>query len=227
MVSIATFFADASEAAHAWLAAYAPFALDWAGRVAAIWVAGGNGMTAIAIDAAVMLALGVHVWLRLRATGFLALGEADLRRWVDHPPERSGRVGEIIGQLMQAPTPQVAAAMAQGMQTIEIAPFDRDLKVMKVGVTAAPLLGLFGTVTGMLATFAALATGSGGDQTMGMIAKGISEALITTETGLVVALPGLLFQYQLTRKTERYRAFLAHVETVCTHQLHFHGRKAA
>jgi biopolymer transport protein ExbB len=55
---------------------------------------------------------------------------------------------------------------------------------------------------------------------MGMIAKGISEALITTETGLVVALPGLFFRYQLVRKHERYKAFLAHLETVCTQKLY-------
>lgn len=54
----------------------------------------------------------------------------------------------------------------------------------------------------MLATFGALASGSGGDKTMGMIADGISEALITTETGLIIALSGLFFQYQLTRGHE-------------------------
>ena len=73
---------------------------------------------------------------------------------------------------------------------------------MKICVSAAPLMGLLGTVTGMLATFAALASGSGGDKTMSLVAEGISEALITTETGLVIALPGLFLQYQLTRKLE-------------------------
>ena len=82
-----------------------------------------------------------------------------------------------------------------------------------------PLLGLLGTVTGMLTTFGALATGSGGEKTMSLVASGISEALITTETGLVVALPGLFFQYVLARKHERYKAFLAHLETTCTQSL--------
>jgi biopolymer transport protein ExbB len=72
----------------------------------------------------------------------------------------------------------------------------------------------------MLATFAALSTGAGGDKTMGMVAKGISEALITTETGLVIALPGMFFQYQLVRKHEQYKAFLAHLETVCNQKLY-------
>jgi biopolymer transport protein ExbB len=92
--------------------------------------------------------------------------------------------------------------------------------VMKVAVGAAPLFGLLGTVTGMLTTFGALASGSGGDQTMGMIAAGISEALITTETGLVIALPGVFFQYMLSRRLQAYKAFLAHLETVCTQTVH-------
>ena len=106
------------------------------------------------------------------------------------------------------------------LHVTEIAPFERDLKVMKICVSAAPLLGLLGTVTGMLTTFSALASGSGGDKTMGMIAGGISEALITTETGLVIALPGLFFQYLLVRKQERYKAFLLHLETVCTQNMY-------
>jgi hypothetical protein len=91
---------------------------------------------------------------------------------------------------------------------------------MKICVSAAPLVGLLGTVTGMLSTFEALATGSGGEKTMGMIAAGISEALVTTETGLVIALPGLFFQYQLSRRFQTYRAFLAHLESVCNQVLY-------
>jgi hypothetical protein len=66
----------------------------------------------------------------------------------------------------------------------------------------------------MLATFAALASGSGGEQTMGAIAKGISEALITTETGLVVALPGLFLQYHLSRKKRGFEVFLDHANAL-------------
>jgi biopolymer transport protein ExbB len=77
----------------------------------------------------------------------------------------------------------------------------------------------------MLATFGALASGAGGDQTMGMIAKGISEALITTETGLIIALPGVFFQYQMNRGYERYRAFLAQLESGCNQ--HVYRRRRA
>ncbi|MGA1518120.1 MAG: MotA/TolQ/ExbB proton channel family protein, partial [Phycisphaerales bacterium] len=66
-----------------------------------------------------------------------------------------------------------------------------------------------------------------GDQTMAEVASGISEALITTETGLVIALPGLFLQYRLTRSYEKYRAFLAHLETVCSQHLHHQSRRLA
>ena len=100
---------------------------------------------------------------------------------------------------------------------------------MRICVSAAPLVGLLGTVMGMLDTFGALAVGTGGDKTMGLVAAGISEALITTETGLVIALPGLFFQYQLQRGHDRYKAFLAHLETVCNQALNrrLHPRAAA
>ena len=91
---------------------------------------------------------------------------------------------------------------------------------MKICIGVSPLLGLLGTVTGMLTTFSALATGSGGEKTMGLVAQGISEALITTETGLVLALPGLFFQYHLSRQHERYKSFLAHLETIYTQKLY-------
>jgi biopolymer transport protein ExbB len=87
---------------------------------------------------------------------------------------------------------------------------------MKVCVSAAPLLGLFGTVTGMLATFDALASGTGGEQTMGAIAKGIAEALITTEAGLAVALPGVFFHYFMSQRLEASVDFLGQVQSACS-----------
>ncbi|MBL8860489.1 MAG: MotA/TolQ/ExbB proton channel family protein [Planctomycetes bacterium] len=189
-------------------------------RAIAIWVAGGWAMIAIAVIALLLFGLGVHVFLRLQETGFQSVPESRWRRWIDHPEERAGYVGAQIAFVTAARDLDEIARAFQELRAREIAPFQRDLRVMKVCIGAAPLVGLFGTVTGMLATFGALATGSGGDQTMALIAAGISEALITTMTGLVVALPGLFFQYQLARKHERYKAFLAHMETVCTQNLY-------
>lgn len=192
-----------------------------------IWIAGGGGMVAIAVDALVLFALATHVHLRLREKGLHAVPERTWRKWIEHPGERRGPIGKLLDFVAGAPTLADATRAFAGLRTTELAPFDRDLRVMRICVTLAPLLGLFGTVTGMLATFGALASGSGGEKTMSMIARGISEALITTETGLVIALPGLFVTWQLTRRAESYRTFLTHVETVFTQQQHARAKRAA
>jgi len=70
----------------------------------------------------------------------------------------------------------------------ELAFYSHAFYVMGALVVVAPLLGLLGTVFGMIETFDAVAMRSG--QTADMVAGGISRALITTQVGLVAALPG-------------------------------------
>lgn len=185
-----------------------------------IWVKGGWAMLAILIDALLMFGLGVHVLTRLWSKSFKQVPEKIWRMWLEAPKYREGKIGRLLDVVTRARTLEESANTFQGLRQSELAPINRDLKVMKVCIAAAPLLGLFGTVTGMLATFGALAAGSGGDKTMAAVSRGISEALITTETGLVVALPGLFFQYQLGRLRDFYAAFLAHLETVCAQHLY-------
>jgi len=185
-----------------------------------IWVAGGWAMIPIAIVAALMFGVGLRVMLGLLGKGHRRTPEKVWRLWLTNPDHREGPIGELLDEVADEPSIEAATAAFAGLRAAEVAPFDRDLKVMKVCIAAGPLFGLLGTVTGMLGTFGALASGAGGEKTMAAIAKGISEALITTETGLVVALPGLFFHYQLARQKERYAAFLAHLETVCTQHLY-------
>jgi biopolymer transport protein ExbB len=194
-------------------------------QAVAIWISGGWAMIPIAVSSLVIFAMGMHVYLRLSAKGFTSIREKTWRRWIDHPDERKGPIGDILDFVTGAVQLKDISLFFEELRASEITPFERDLRVMKISVSVAPLLGLLGTVTGMLATFAALASGSGGEKTMAQIAAGISEALVTTETGLVIALPGLFFQYQLVRKHERYKAFLAHLETVCAQKFYrkLHG----
>lgn len=191
-----------------------------------IWATGGWGMVAIAVIALLMAAMGFHVLFKLRAKKIRNVREREWRRWIDHPEARHGRLGELMDFVLSDKSLKEVSLHFDQLRASEAAPFERDLKVMKICVSAAPLVGLLGTVTGMLATFGALSSGSGGDQTMGMIAAGISEALITTETGLVIALPGLFFHHFLVRKFEDYKLFLAHLETVCTQTIYRRSRQA-
>ena len=74
----------------------------------------------------------------------------------------------------------------------------RQLTIIAVMAGIAPLLGLLGTVLGMIETFDVIALfGTGNAKAM---AGGISVALITTQTGLLVAIPGLFLSGVLSRK---------------------------
>jgi len=72
----------------------------------------------------------------------------------------------------------------------EVPQLDKHLATLAVLAGAAPLLGLLGTVTGMIRMFEAITKFGTGDPKL--LAGGISEALITTEVGLAIAIPLLL-----------------------------------
>ena len=140
-----------------------------------IWLSGGWAMMVLAAIALFIFALGFGVLVRLRSKGFRGISEATWRRWIHEPEDRRGAVGELfdeVARLTGADKVDASAAFGE-LRTHEVEPFIRDLRLMNIAVGAAPLVGLLGTVTGMLSTFKALAAGSGGDKTMAMIAEGI------------------------------------------------------
>jgi biopolymer transport protein ExbB len=86
----------------------------------------------------------------------------------------------------------------------EMQRFSQGLPTLDTCITAAPLLGLLGTVTGMMGTFAALNSGSGDiGSAATKITGGVAEALIATMCGLAIAIMGLLpFNYLNARSEE-------------------------
>ena len=66
----------------------------------------------------------------------------------------------------------------------------------------APLLGMTGTVTGMIKSFDKMAESAGLDP--GAVAGGISEALITTATGLLIAIPAVVAYNLFSKRIEAY-----------------------
>jgi len=191
-----------------------------------IWISGGWGMIALAIDAVIIFVVGWSLTFRLAQFGAFAQPEPAWRKWNASPESARGPLSRIIRAAMASANPEAMQFYFESLHAAEFRPFSRDLKAMKVAVTAAPLLGLLGTVTGMLTTFQALSAG-GGEKTMDMIARGISEALITTETGLVLALSGLIFQYSLTRLHDKLNKIVAHLETQCGQAFHHRLATAA
>ncbi len=100
--------------------------------------------------------------------------------------------------------------------------YERDIArfsvLIKVVVLIAPLLGLLGTVSGMIETFQSLSTMTLHSQTGG-IAGGIAEALFTTQMGLTVAVPGLLANSMLNRKQQQIEQDLSQVKDLLCHQI--------
>lgn len=80
----------------------------------------------------------------------------------------------------------------------EVPALERFLSTLAVAASAAPLLGLLGTVTGMIHTFRLITVFGTGDARL--LSAGISEALITTEAGLCIAIPALLCHAYLSRR---------------------------
>jgi biopolymer transport protein ExbB len=77
---------------------------------------------------------------------------------------------------------------------------ERSLGLLGVLGTVAPFLGLLGTVTGLIRTFGTLTAVGSNDPRV--LAGGISEALITTQAGLIVAIPILLVHAYLTHRVD-------------------------
>jgi biopolymer transport protein ExbB len=78
-------------------------------------------------------------------------------------------------------------------------------------IAAAPLLGLLGTVSGMVTTFESI-SGRSAEKTMEGLARGISEVLVATESGLVVAIPALLMVHIASRSVRKYMQKLNQIE---------------
>ena len=79
-------------------------------------------------------------------------------------------------------------------------------------IAAAPLLGLLGMVMGMVNTFESLAARSG-QQSIEGLAGGISMALVTTETGLGIAIPALIILYYAQRELQETTLRLNRLES--------------
>ena len=100
---------------------------------------------------------------------------------------------------------------------------DRWLGAIALTAAVAPLLGLLGTVSGMITTFQLMTLFGSGDAST--VSAGISEALVTTELGLVVAIPALLAHALMSRKSRSYYAQLESL-AINLSQLDY-GRRAA
>ncbi len=107
------------------------------------------------------------------------------------------------------PQPEIEAGVAKAME--EYAPkalggLEKRLGTMVLIASISPLIGMTGTVTGMINSFSVMAEAAGLDP--GAVAGGISEALITTAAGLIIAIPGVVAYNMFQKKVEEWNVQL-------------------
>lgn len=140
---------------------------------------GGLTLAALIVLAVMIYSLGTAIW------------------W------RSSHLQQIIRRMdgPDAANPLLTEHAFAQFELAELAWVDRRLPFLAVLTAAAPLLGLLGTVAGMLTTFAGMAE-SGPAAPVDSVSAGISKALVTTQAGLVIAIPASFLLALLHRRSE-------------------------
>ena len=174
-----------------------------------------GGWVLVAIVALSLVAWGLLAsqWLRLRRSALRSTG------WADRAVEQLGAghhraaldaclghddlVGRILRAGLSRPDPRrfFAPGHLEPLLAAERVDLGRHLPLIAVLASLATLLGLLGTILGMVQTFGVITVH--GTRDVGRFADGISQALVTTQAGLVTALPILVMHGWLRGRVRR------------------------
>lgn len=164
------------------------------------------GLVALAFGIAFAL---LSLWRSLQMTEAPVLAPKDWRALLagTRPPmPLVARLRESLGQR------DLAGALEEIDHQLFATP-TRRFPFAFVLIGAAPLIGLLGTVTGMFTTFDGM-SGVATSAPVDIISKGVSEALITTQTGLVIGVPSFIVCSLLKERFDRLRLSYQHVASL-------------
>ncbi|MFP4281096.1 MAG: MotA/TolQ/ExbB proton channel family protein [Verrucomicrobiota bacterium] len=186
--------------------------MEWWEQISDIWMAGGTLMIPLALLSLVMYYALFEIWVYFGRNDYSQVDPNSWMHWIERPGEAKGPLGDIIryAQDRVSSTHDVRSRVEE-VRAAHLTRIGSRMRYAAILVGVAPLMGLLGTVVGMLATFQGLATSTGG-QTVDIVAGGISEALITTQTGLIMAIPGYVFLTALRKRQKAFETFLLQVE---------------
>ena len=187
-------------------------------------VSGGPIGFVIILASLVAVALAVENFLTIRRERMVpeelteTLGEYIQKKHYDQAREVCSEDGSFLAQVVGAGLNQVGAMfgffdMQNAMQEVserEVSKLYRKLEYLSFIASTTPMLGLLGTVTGMIRSFNTIAA-SGGAANPSDLAGGISMALVTTCMGLIVAIPTMFFVAFFRKRID---GFVAETETV-------------
>lgn len=206
-------------------------------RVWEFLLSGGIFMAFIATCSFVGIAVSIHRALTLRWKAIIPVGlRRDLHRCGEIFEEGQASVLLAALQRNESPVARVgrvalspefrdreeAADAVEATAKEQMVRLENGMGVLEVVITIAPLLGLLGTVSGLVSVFATLGTQvEVSDPTQ--IAAGIAVALNTTIAGLVVAVIIVILHSYFTRRLERVAARLEVIAGHLLHEFYKHG----
>ena len=144
---------------------------------------------------------GGPIMYALTAVGILLYFLIAERFFFYHSEELNsqGRISELNSLMDEhAKSTEHMDSFLEQLSSNEENVINRNLVFIKALVAISVLLGLLGTVTGIILTFSEMLNGNSP-----ALGSGISQALVTTQYGLMIAVPGVIFEQILNQKYER------------------------
>jgi biopolymer transport protein ExbB len=175
---------------------------------------GGYAMYPLLILSVITVAIGIERVVYLRRArqdagefmeqihGFLSRNA--LEEALKYCQSTVGPISRIIQAGLKNQTrsrPEVIRAI-EDEGALEVAKLEKGILVLQTVSKIAPLIGLFGTVTGMIRSFQAM--GGAGGENPRMVAAGIAEALVATAAGLIVAIPAYFLAFYFMNKVGKF-----------------------
>ncbi|MEM7697937.1 MAG: MotA/TolQ/ExbB proton channel family protein [Verrucomicrobiota bacterium] len=209
-------------------------------RVWDFFLSGGIFMAFIVICSFVAITVAIHRALSLRWNAVIpSTFETELLRCSEYFRQRKGsrlfiamkRDASPLAHLARVclspefKTREEATSAVESSAREQVVKLENGLGVLEVIVTIAPLLGLLGTVSGLVSVFATLGA-AGNESDPALIAGGIAVALNTTIAGLVVAVVTVIAYTYFSRKLERIAARLEVISSHVIHEFYRHGGPA-
>tara|TARA_B100000029_G_scaffold340320_1_gene332553 strand:- start:777 stop:1421 length:645 start_codon:yes stop_codon:yes gene_type:complete len=184
---------------------------------------GGATMVPIYLCFVVVLAVFIKKFLELRCANkrnILWLNDVleqvnsgkldDVKTTCAESPHPAARVAVATARALKE-NPEKAQTEARRVGSLEIQRLEKDLSVLSFMAQVAPLLGLLGTVLGMVDLFINLQGAGQTNLAVSDLSSGIWKALLTTAAGLTVAVPALASHTFLTSRTDAIRLQLSDV----------------
>ncbi len=177
-----------------------------------VWEKGGSLMPVLAALSVYAYYVGFDLWFRLQAMLPSRRDAKTIVHVAANPGKAVGRLHSILGHCLEKRHDRDETRRRfEEARAADASFLGRRIRFLLVLTSVAPLLGLLGTVNGMLLTFDGLSRHIG--RKMDLVAGGISEALVTTQAGLLIAIPAFALAHLVSRRRHEWLYLLRRLES--------------